>query len=97
MSVQNARGSGGLAVCATGARLVSRNVMAVDNANAITPTAMPPRRPTAIATAPANGEARIVPKKNAPYTIPSSLPRRWRGVVCARCAESSGKAALPIQ
>ncbi len=68
-----------------------------DNVNAMVAIAIPPRRPTVSPMRPANGDARIVPKKNAPYTIPSSPERRARGVSAARCALMSGSAALPIQ
>ena len=96
-SVQNERGSGGPGTCAIGGVRERRNVSADDTPNAIVAIAIPPRSPTAAPMAPANGEARIVPKKNAPYTIPSSPERRARGVSAARCALMSGSAALPIQ
>jgi hypothetical protein len=63
---QNARGSGALATRAPGGVAVSPRVSADDATNATTATVRPPRNPNVAAMGPANGDPRMVPKKNPP-------------------------------
>src|SRR5258708_6268424 len=53
--------------------------------------------PIRSAIAPANGDATMSPRKNAPYIAPIARPRSARGATAAMCALIAGSAAMPTQ
>ena len=55
------------------------------------------RRPYAPAMRPESGEARMIPKKNEPYTSPIEAPSRSRETVAARCDVMIGRPAIAAQ